>query len=86
MTDTPPEIAEFVRQKMMARSCEERFLMGVRSFDAAREMVLASLPAGLSPEELKRQLFQRLYGQPLPILKPPLRFQFGTLKRGEQAP
>lgn len=51
----------------MARSGEERFLMGVRSFDAAREMAMASLPAGLSPEELKRQLFQRIYGQPFPF-------------------
>ena len=66
MTDTSPEIAELVRQKLMARSGEERFLMGVRMFDAARAMAQASLPAGLSPEELKRQLFQRLYGQPLP--------------------
>jgi len=66
MTDTTPEITELVRQKLMARSGEERFLMGVRMFDAARAMALASLPAGLSTEELKRQLFQRLYGQPLP--------------------
>lgn len=66
MTDTSPEIAELVRQKLMARSGEERFLMGVQMFEAARAMALASLPAGLSPEELKRQLFQRLYGQPLP--------------------
>lgn len=66
MTDTSPEIAELVRQKLMARSAEERFLMGVRMFDAARAMALASLPAGLPAEELKRQLFQRLYGQPLP--------------------
>ena len=66
MTDTPPEIAELVRQKLMAHSAEERFLMGVQMFDAARAMVLASLPAGLSPEELKRRLFQRVYGQPLP--------------------
>jgi hypothetical protein len=51
----------------MARSPEERFVMGVRMFDAARAMVLASLPGGLSPEELKRQLFQRLYGQPAPF-------------------
>ncbi len=66
MTDTLPEIAELVRQKLMARSAEERFLMGVRMFDAARAMALASLPSGLSAEELKRQLFQRLYGQPMP--------------------
>ena len=67
MTNTSTEIAELVRQKLMARSAEERFLMGVRMFDAARAMALASLPAGLSAEELKRQLFQRLYGQPLPF-------------------
>ena len=66
MTDTSPEITELVRQKLMACSGEERFLMGVRMFDAARDMALASLPAGLSQDELKRQLFQRLYGQPLP--------------------
>jgi len=67
VTDTTPEIAEMVRQKLMARSPEERFIMGVRMFDAAREMVLASLPVGLSPEEVKRQLFQRLYSQPAPF-------------------
>ena len=66
MTDTSPEITELVRQKLMSRAGEERLLMGVRMFDAARDVVLASLPTGLSPEELKRQLFQRLYGQPLP--------------------
>jgi hypothetical protein len=67
MTDTPPEIAELVRQKLMARSGEERFMMGIRSFDAARAIVLASLPPGLSAEERKRELFQRIYGQPLPF-------------------
>ena len=60
MNDTSPEIAELVRQKLMTRSGEERFLMGVRMFDAARAMVLASLPAGLSAEEITRPLFQRL--------------------------
>ena len=67
MTDTPPEIAELVRQKLMARSNEERFLMGIRSFEAMREIVLASLPKNLPPHELKRQLYQRIYGEPLPF-------------------
>lgn len=67
MTDTSPEIAELVRQKLMARSGEERFIMGVQMFEAARAMALASLPAGLSPEELKRQLFLRTYGHPAPF-------------------
>lgn len=65
MTDTSPEITELVRQKLMTRSGEERFIMGVQMFEAARAMALASLPASHSPEELKRQLFQRIYGQPV---------------------
>ena len=66
MTDTSPEIAEMVRARLIALSGEERFLMGVRMFDAARRMVLASLPAGLSEKERREQLFERLYGEPLP--------------------
>ena len=67
MNDTSPEIAELVRQKLMARSGSERFVMGTRMFDAARAVVLASLPPGLSPDQLKRQLFQRVYGLPAPF-------------------
>ena len=66
MTDTSPEIAEFVRKRIMARSPQERFMMGVLSFNAARAMVIASLPKDLSEIEFKRQLFQRIYGHPLP--------------------
>ena len=67
LTDTSPEIAEIVRSRVMAHSPAERFLMGIRMFDAAREMVLASFPADLSPESRRPILFERLYGQPLPI-------------------
>jgi hypothetical protein len=67
MNDTPPEIAELVRQALMSRSGSERFVMGARMFDAARAMVLASLPAGVPPEDFKRQLFERIYGQPAPF-------------------
>jgi hypothetical protein len=66
MNDTPPEIAEMVRARLMARSGAERFRMGVEMFEAARRMVLASLPANLSDAERKRRLFERLYGFPLP--------------------
>lgn len=67
MNDTSQEIADIVRAKLMARTNEERFLMGVRMFDAARAMVLASLPEGLAPDQFKRLLFQRLYGYSLPF-------------------
>ena len=68
MTDTPPEIAEMVRARLMALSGAERFRMGVEMFEAARRMVLASLPADLTETERKRLLFERLYGEVLPTL------------------
>jgi len=67
MNDTSPEVAELVRQKLMARSGSERFVMGTRMFDAARAVVLASLPAELSPDDLRRQLFLRIYGLAAPF-------------------
>ncbi len=65
MNDTPPEVEEMVRGMLMARSGEERFVMGALMFDAAREMVIASLPPHLPPNEFKRILFRRIYGLPL---------------------
>jgi hypothetical protein len=67
LTDTPPEIAEMVRARLMALPGAERFLMGVRMFEAARRMALALLPADLPEPERKRLLFERSHGAPLPI-------------------
>jgi len=65
MNDTPPEIEKKIHELMMARSGAERLIIGSSMFDAARRIVLASLPKDLSDEELKRRLFERIYGQPL---------------------
>lgn len=62
MTDTPIEIERMVREKIMARSPEERFIMGAQMFDAAMEMMRASLSPDLPETERKRIIFQRLYG------------------------
>ncbi len=62
MNDTPPEVEKMMREMIMLRSGEERFLMGALMFDAARELVIASLPRDLPPMEFKRRLFERLYG------------------------
>jgi hypothetical protein len=67
MDDTPAHIKRMVHERLMARSGAERFIMGSRSFDAARQMILASLPPDLPPLELKRKLFERIYGQPAPF-------------------
>jgi hypothetical protein len=62
MSDTSPEVETLMREMMMARSGEERLLMGSAMFDAARDMVIASLPENLPVLEFKRRLFERLYG------------------------
>ncbi|MBI1738389.1 MAG: hypothetical protein HYR58_03995 [Acidobacteria bacterium] len=48
----PPGAAGIVRASML--------------FDLVREMILASLPKDLSPDELRRRLYERIYGEPLP--------------------
>jgi len=50
----------------MARPAAERFVMGAQTFDAALEMLKASLPADLPKAEQRRELFRRLYGVELP--------------------
>jgi hypothetical protein len=70
MTDTPPEIASMVRARIMSLPASERFRMGTQMFEAARRMILASLPAGLSEREQKQLLFQRIYGERLPDQTP----------------
>jgi hypothetical protein len=67
VTDTPPVIEQAVRRKVMARSGEERFIMGAEMFESAREMVWASLPKGLSEADWRRLLFKRIYGKELKI-------------------
>lgn len=63
MTDTRPDIERMVRDRIMARSGEERFIMGAQMFDSACEMVRASLPRNLSDMERRRLLFKRIYGK-----------------------
>lgn len=65
MTDTPAEIERMLRNKIMARSGQERFMMGAQMSESAREMVKASLPPGLSEAEQRRRLFERFYGDEL---------------------
>jgi hypothetical protein len=65
MNDTSAEIEKKVREMMMARSGAERLAMGSSMFDAARKVVLASLPRDLPDDQIKRLLFERIYGHPL---------------------
>ena len=67
MSDTRPEIERMVREKIMACSGEERFIMGAQMFDSAREMVRASLPRDLSETEERRLLLKRIYGREIEL-------------------
>jgi hypothetical protein len=67
MDDTSSEVRELFRSKLMELSGEERFIRGALMFDAARAMLLVSLPKDLSPAEVRRRLYERMYGEPLPL-------------------
>ncbi len=67
MTDTPLEITVKMRELWMALPPSERIVRGALMFDAAREMILASLPPGLSPAEIRSNLYRRIYGRECPI-------------------
>ena len=67
VSDTPRDVAELVRNKLLARSGADRVLMGSRMFDVARAMVLASLPGGLSEIDIKARLCKRLYGNDVDV-------------------
>ena len=65
MKDTPKEVEDKFREMIMARSGAERLIMGCQMFDAARTIIIASLPKDLPEEEFKKQLFERIYGAPM---------------------
>jgi hypothetical protein len=67
MNDTSPAIEQLVKNRLMARSGEERFIMGAQMFDSACEMIKASLPPHLSNLEKRRELFKRIYGKEMEI-------------------
>jgi hypothetical protein len=64
MTDTQPEMAKLYHQLLMAKTGEERLMMGCSMFDFAKLIVLSSIKnenLGLSPSEIRQELFKRFY-------------------------
>jgi len=64
--DTTREMEEMQNDLWMKRTTEERakFMFGM--FATARKMLINSLPKDLPPRELKKQIYERTYGEPLP--------------------
>lgn len=63
MQDTSDESKKLYRRLIMAKSGEERLLMGMSMFDTARKIMLASLPDDTTEEDKRKFLLKRLYGQ-----------------------
>lgn len=63
LTDTSPEVGNRHRELLSARSGEERLRMAGEMFDAARRLVLSSLPMTGDPVERRVQILRRFYGR-----------------------
>ncbi len=63
MNDTTPAVEDLHRDRLMARSNEERFKMGVSMCQTARTIVWSSLPEDLSPAERRVQFFSAVLRQ-----------------------
>ncbi|MDA8146967.1 MAG: hypothetical protein M0Z27_13030 [Thermaerobacter sp.] len=65
-SDTSPEVAARYRQLLMAKSGQERMLLGAAMYAQARKIVEASV-RGYDPDasdrEVRRQVFLRFYGR-----------------------
>ena len=67
MHDTSIEIQKIYHDLLMAKTGEERFLMGISMFQTARELAIASFPKNITDQEIRKLLLKRLYGfQPHP--------------------
>lgn len=66
LDDTTKEMEELQNRLWMQRTTVERaeFMFGM--FATARKALIASLPKDLSPQEFKKQLYERTYGESLP--------------------
>ena len=66
LNDTTKEIEEMQNDLWMKRTPQERARFASAMFAAARQAIISSLPKNLSQIELKKQIFERTYGEPLP--------------------
>ncbi len=67
MNDTARAIAQEIQTRLMRLPGATRFVMGAQMFDAARAVIIASLPKHLDSDEFKRRLYERIYGEALPF-------------------
>ncbi|HKP69529.1 MAG TPA: hypothetical protein VJV05_09610 [Pyrinomonadaceae bacterium] len=62
MEDTTFEYRELIREIIMSKSVEDRFLMCAAMYEDAKELARISMPRGLSVREQEDFVFMRLHG------------------------
>lgn len=67
LKDTTPEIEQLQNELWMKRTPQERVRFQMELFTAARRVIIASMPKGLTEREFKRRLYFRTYGEELPV-------------------
>jgi hypothetical protein len=61
MNDTSEDVELIFRKMLMRKSGSERVAIASGMFDSARAMMLASFPAGQSPDQIRKMLLERTY-------------------------
>lgn len=64
--DTTREIEELQNELWMKKTPQERARFASAMYSACKDAIIASLPKDLSEREFKKQLYFRIYGEPLP--------------------
>ncbi len=70
MEDTTRENRELVRDILMSKTVEDRFLMCAAMYEDAKALAAIGMPAGLSDAEQQAYVFNRLHGAyPMDLVK-----------------
>ena len=66
LIDTTKEIEDLQNRLWMERTPQERAEFQAAMFAEGRDVIIASLPSGLSDRQFKSELFLSTYGERLP--------------------
>lgn len=63
MEDTSRQNRALIREIMMSKTVEERFLMCAELYEDAKEFAKVGMPDNLTAEEQQRYIYQRIHGE-----------------------
>lgn len=66
MEDTSSEVRQIQQRIWMSMPVSDRLRACAEMFETAKAFVRLNMPNGLSDEEEKRFVFEKIYGEPMP--------------------